>query len=258
MRGDKYMRLSGKRALVTGGGGGIGSAIAHLFAAEGAHVTIADVDEQAARDVAQAVRERGGRAQAVRADVGDPGEVRQMVERAVAEHGPLDVLVNNAGVLRLRANRLDAILQVDDTDWDWMMTVNLKSTFLCCQAVIPQMLERGGVILNVASSAARVGGARGWVSYPASKGGVVALTIDLARKLAPHGIRVNALAPGYIETTLTINYSEDEKQKFSVGCPMGRPGRPEEVASAALFLCSDESSYVTGQILAVDGGSVTF
>jgi 3-oxoacyl-[acyl-carrier protein] reductase len=181
------------------------------------------------------------------------------MSRAQESFGPVDILVNNAGVLPIAASPLDAILDLREKDWETVISVNLKGTFLCSQAVLPQMLERkAGAVLNLASVAARTGGSRGWVSYPASKAGVIGLTIDLARKLAPYGIRVNAIAPGYIITDLTKHYTPAELELFAQSCPMRRGGAPEEIAYAALFLCSDESSYITGQVLNVDGGAVTF
>jgi NAD(P)-dependent dehydrogenase (short-subunit alcohol dehydrogenase family) len=253
------MRLAGKNAIVTGAGRGIGFAIAEAFASAGASVVVADLDGTRAREASGRIDDQGGTTYPIEMDVSDRLDVQCLVARAHAAFGAIDILVNNAGLLHLASSRLEAICGLDEAAWDRMIAVNLKGVFLCCQAVVPEMLERGnGVILNLASSAARIGGARGWVSYPASKGGVVALTIDLARKLAPSGIRVNALAPGYIETPLTEGYSAEAKERFARSCPMGRGGRPEEVANAALFLCSDESSYITGQILSVDGGLVTY
>jgi len=253
------MRLKGKHAIVTGAGRGIGSAIATTFASEGACVIVADLDGPSAQDVENTINAQGGHARAVEVDVSVRSNIRRMVEVAIDEFGTIDILVNNAGVLFLGRTKLDAILGLREDEWDLMMNVNLKGAFLCCQAVLPYMLERGeGTILNLASSAARVGGTKGWVSYPASKGGVISLTIDLAKKLASCGIRVNAVAPGYIETDLTKDYTAQEQLLFAQHSPMGRGGRPEEVAKAALFLCSDESSYITGQVLNVDGGLVTF
>lgn len=251
--------LEGKHAIVTGAGRGIGQAIAELFALEGARVVVADVDSPSAQIVARAVRAQGGAAAALAVDVSDRCSVSQMVEAANELFGKVDILVNNAGILVLERTRLDAILSVGEAEWDQMMDVNLKGAFFCCQAVLAQMLEHNaGTILNIASSAARIGGARGWISYPASKGGMVSLTIDLAKKLAPLGIRVNAIAPGYIETGLTHQYTASQKHGFAQACPMGRGGKPEEVASTALFMCSQQSSYITGQVLNVDGGLVTY
>ena len=256
---NNAMRLAEKHAIVTGAGRGIGRAIAQAFAAEGASVVVADVDEPSVQEAARSINALGGRALPIEVDVSDRLAIQQMVRAANDRFGTIDVLVNNAGILLLGNSRLEAILALDEEGWDRMIDVNLKGVFLCCQAVLPQMLEQGsGVILNLASSAARVGGAKGWVSYPASKGGVVSLTIDLARKLASYGIRVNAIAPGYIVTGLTQHYTEAERRQFDQVFPMGRGGKPEEVASAALFLCSEESSYITGQVLNVGGGSVTY
>ncbi len=251
--------LAGKHAIVTGAGRGIGAAIARRFAAEGARVSVADIDSQNGRKVVDELAQQGSRAQWLELNVADRESILRGVAQAQETFGPVDVLVNNAGILPIAATALDAILNVTEADWDRVLNVNLKGTFLVSQAVLPQMLERGsGAIVNLASIAARSGGARGWTSYPASKAGVVGLTIDLAKKLAPYGIRVNAIAPGYIITELTDNYSASEKEKFAQGCPMRRGGTPQEIANAALFLSSDQSSYITGQVLNVDGGAVTF
>jgi 3-oxoacyl-[acyl-carrier protein] reductase len=252
-------QLAGKRAIVTGAGRGIGAAIARRFAAEGAHVVIADVNVENARRVESEIVGDGGTATARDVDVASSASVAAMVSDTIREWGTVDVLVNNAGVLPIAPTPLDAILGVTETDWDKVIAINLKGAFLTSRAVLPHMLERErGVILNIASTAARSGGARGWVSYPASKAGIIGLTVDMSKKLAPRGIRVNAIAPGYIVTELTAEYSEAEHAQFARSCPMARGGTPAEIASAALFLCSDESSYVTGQVLNVDGGAVTF
>lgn len=252
-------RLANKHALVTGAGRGIGAAIAKCYAAEGAVVSAADINLEKATEVEQKILRQGGKAQKIEMDVANLASVRRGVALAQERFGPVDILVNNAGVLPIAASPLEAILNVGESDWDAVLAVNLKGTFLCSQAVLPQMLERKkGALVNLASSAARSGGARGWTSYPASKAGVVGLTIDLAKKLAPYGIRVNAIAPGYIVTELTKDYSAAEREQFAQSCPMRRGGTPDEVANAALFLGSDESSYITGQVLNVDGGAVTF
>lgn len=252
-------RLQGKHAVITGAGRGIGNAIARRFATEGARVTIADINPETARGGAQEIVAQGGLARAVQVDVSDSKSVGVLVETARRELGEIDILVNNAGILQLAPTPLDAILAVTEAEWDLMLAINLKGMFLVSQAVLPSMLaRRRGVILNIASVAARTGGSRGWASYPASKAGVIGLTIDMAKKLAPRGIRVNAIAPGTIETELVQNYSPAERLAFAHSSPMGRSGTPDEIAQAALFLCSEESSYVTGQVLNVDGGATTF
>lgn len=252
------MRLEGKTAIVTGAGRGIGAAIARLFAEEGASVVVADLDKARADGIARSISEIGGRSHVVHVDVANRKSVHKMVGETIGEYGAVDILVNNAGILSLAPTKIDAILSLDEEEWESIINVNLKGVFLCAQAVLPDMLRRKtGVVLNIASSAARIGGSKGWISYPASKGGVISLTIDLGKKVAPFGVRVNAVAPGFIETELTEGYSGDEKSDFAGHCPMGRGGKPNEVARAVLFLCTNESSYITGQVLNVDGGLVT-
>jgi len=252
------MRLEGKSAIITGAGRGIGAAIARLFAEEGANVVVADLDKASAHRIARSIHGVGGHSHAVQVDVANKNSVQEMVVETIREYGAVDVLVNNAGILSLGPTKIDTILSLDEEEWESMINVNLKGVFLCAQAVLPHMLRRKtGAILNLASSAARIGGSKGWISYPASKGGVISLTIDLGKKLAPFGVRVNAIAPGFIETELTEDYSSDERLLFADHCPMGRGGKPNEVARAVLFLCTDESSYITGQVLNVDGGLVT-
>jgi 3-oxoacyl-[acyl-carrier protein] reductase len=252
-------RLGGKHAIVTGAGRGIGAAIAKRFAAEGANVSVADINPATAKETADGILGQGGKAQWIQMDVTDSESISRGIAPAKETFGAIDILVNNAGVLTIADSSLDAIFKLSESDWDKVIATNLKGTFLCSQAVVPQMLERKtGAVLNLASVAARTGGTRGWVSYPASKAGVIGLTIDLAKKLAPYGVRVNAIAPGYIITELTRPYTPAERELFAQSCPMRRGGAPEEIAYAALFLCSDESSYITGQVLNVDGGAVTY
>lgn len=244
-------RLDGKVAVITGAGSGIGRASALTFAAEGAAVVVADIDGAAAQAVAA---EMGGSAAAVRVDVADPDGCRAMVELAESRFGGLHVLFNNAGIM-LPADA-DAV-GTDVITWDATFDVNVKGVFLGCKFGIPALRRSGGgSIINTASFVARMGAATPQLAYTASKGAVVAMTRELAVVHAREGIRVNALCPGPLQTELLMKFldTEDKRQRRLVHLPMGRFGLAEEMASAALFLASDESSYVTGSEFLVDGG----
>jgi 2-hydroxycyclohexanecarboxyl-CoA dehydrogenase len=240
------MKLEGRRALVTGGGRGIGAAIARRLSAEGAAVTIGDIDTESANDVAG---EAG--AEAVRLDVTDPSSARDAVERI----GTLDVLVNNAGT-----DEFGFFTDTDPDLWERLLAVNLKGVFACTLAALPGMQRAGyGRIVNIASEAGRVG-SKGSAVYSAAKGGVIAFTKTIARENARFGITVNAIAPGPIDTPLLRRATElgelGEKviETMKGGTQMRRLGRPDEVAAAAAFLASEEASYVTGETLGVSGG----
>ena len=251
-------RLEGKAALVTGAGSGIGRAVCELFADEGARVAASDIDGAAARGAALAIAERGGTAFAIRGDVASPTGARRMVAETVAEFGRLDLLVNSAGVTSRNAlpESADA-----ESVWDRVMEVNLKGVYLACASAVPEMEKAGGgAIVNLASIMGLVGYPTGigggFNPYPPSKGGVVQFTKTLAVDAARKNIRVNCLCPGFIETNMTRGLTDDPDTRARVESlhPMGRLGRPEEVAHAALYLASDDAKYVTGAALAVDGG----
>jgi NAD(P)-dependent dehydrogenase (short-subunit alcohol dehydrogenase family) len=246
-------RLDGKVAVITGAGSGIGRVSALLFASEGAAVVAVDAVADAARQTADAITAQGGRAAAVTADVSDAAEVSHMVE-AATRLGGLDVLFNNAGIF---PDDDGGVLDTPADTWDRVMAVNLKGVWLCCKGALPAMLDRGGgSIVNVASFVALMGAATAQVAYTASKGGVLSFTREIAVQYARSGVRANALCPGPIETPLLAELMSDpaRRQRRMVHIPMGRLGRPEEVARAALFLASDESSFMTGSALVVDGG----
>jgi NAD(P)-dependent dehydrogenase (short-subunit alcohol dehydrogenase family) len=246
------MRLRGKIALVTGAQQGIGRGIALAFAREGADVALNYLDDRAAAEtVAQQVRAAGRRAALVQADVARPSEVQTMVARALGELGALDVLVNNAGIYP----RVP-FLAMRETDWDLVLDVNLKGGFLCAQAAAQAMIDGGrrGSIINMASQAIR-GAVRG-VHYSASKGGVVAMTRAMALELAPHGIRVNAIAPGLTDTAQPrYGSSEEEIAAMGNAVPLGRMAQPDDIAAVAVFLASEDARHVTGQTVHVNGGS---
>lgn len=237
-------RLDEKVALVTGGGRGIGRAICQLFAREGARVGVADIDQGLAQQTAGALAAAG---LALEMDVSSKAAVEAGFARLVREWGQLDILVNNAGIL-LSSTFEDC----SEATWDRILAVNLKGTFFCCQAAIPLMKpRRQGAIVNMSSVAAKSGGFTGHPPYAAAKAGICALTIGLARYLAPHKVRVNAIAPGVIATemTQTANHAD-----LAARIPLNEVGRPEDVAYCALFLAGDEARHLTGEIIDVNGG----
>ena len=248
-------RLDGKVALITGAASGIGRVAAELFASEGAHVVIADVVTRDGEAAVEAIRGRGGSAAFVRTDVSDPEQVEAMVRFAVDTFGALHVLYNNAGILPPD----DAgTLETPESTWERVMAVNLKGVWLGCKYGIPALLDSGGgSIINVSSMVALIGSATAQIAYTASKGGVLSLTRELAVEYARRGIRANALCPGPIDTPLLAELMADPDwaARRLVHIPMGRPGRPDEIAKAALFLGCDDSSFMTGAVLTVDGGA---
>jgi NAD(P)-dependent dehydrogenase (short-subunit alcohol dehydrogenase family) len=256
-QGEVTKRVAGKTVLITGGASGIGRATALLLASEGAAIAIADVNTDDGQRVADEIIEAGGRAFFERVDVTRSDDCRRLVARVVREFDQIDILFNNAGIMR-RATVLD----LSEEDWDRVMTVNVKSIYLLSREVIPYMQKAaGGVIINTASGWGLAGGAKAAV-YCASKGAVVLLTKAMAIDHGPQNIRVNCICPGDTDTGML----RDEAQQLGVGTseflsesakrPLGRAGRPEEIAQAALYLASDASSFVTGTALVVDGGGL--
>lgn len=245
------MRLKDKVALVTGAGSGMGAAIALAYAKEGARVACADINLAGAGATVAEVTQAGGTGLAVHVDVGDAESVSQCVNKTVSTLGSINILVNDAGI-----SRLSPFLEHAEESWDVVMRVNAKGYFLCSQAASRVMIAHGGgAIVNI-SSITTAGILQNLCSYAASKGAVDALTKHLALELAKHGIRVNAIAPGMIETNLSrARLKDPEQRRASLELvPMGRLGKPEDIVGAAIFLASSESSYVTGVILPVDGG----
>lgn len=244
------MRLSGKGALVTGGASGIGRAIAERFAREGARVLVADYASSGS-ETAGAIQAAGGQAQFFHADVSDSAQVARMVDAALQFCGSIDILCNAAGILYY-----GTILETDEDAWARVMAINLTGTYLCCRAVLPHMIRRGGgSIINLASTTGAHDACAHAVAYVTSKGGVTLLTRAMAIDHARQGVRVNALCPGPTDTPMLRKaLTPEQLEAFARTYPMGRLGRPEELASAALFLASDEASFVTGAAYYVDGG----
>ena len=244
-------RLDGKVAVITGAGGGMGREAALLFCEEGARVCVADVDTEAAAKTAA----DAGDAFAITVDVAEPESVREMYEQTAARYGGIDVLYNNAGISPADD---DSILVTEPDAWQRVQDVNTKGVYLCCKRGIPHLQRRGGgSIINVASFVALVGAATSQISYTASKGAVLSLSRELAVQFAREGIRVNALCPGPVETPLLLRIFGDDPAAYErrrIHLPMGRLAKPREIVNAALFLASDESSYVNGTTFLVDGG----
>jgi NAD(P)-dependent dehydrogenase (short-subunit alcohol dehydrogenase family) len=246
------MRLLGKTAIVTGAAAGNGRAIALRFAEEGADVVVADVAEPGARQTARQIEDLGRQALVTGADVSRAADVQRMVRQSVDAFGHIDILVNNAGI-----ETHAAFLDLAEEDWDRVLDINLKGPYLCAQAVARHMVEREiqGSIVNIASINSEVAFA-GQAHYVASKGGVRMLTKAMAVELAPYGIRVNAIGPGVIDTTMSAaSLGKPEVREWMMDrIPLKRIGQPRDVANAVLFLASEEASYMTGTIIFVDGG----
>jgi len=243
------LKLTGKVALVTGAAQGIGRAIGLLLARNGADIVVSDINLEKAEETAKEIRGIGPKAMAVKVDVSNLSDVERMVEDILEKLAKIDILVNNAGITRDKL-----ILRMTEEDWDAVLSVNLKGTFNCTKAVIRHMAkQRSGKIVNIASVVGEMGNA-GQANYSASKAGVIGLTKTIAREYAQRGINVNAIAPGYIETPMTEALPEKAKEELKRLIPMERLGKPEDVAEGALFLVSEESSYITGQVLNVNGG----
>lgn len=243
------MNLSGKTALVTGGGQGIGREIALALATDGANVAVCDVNIEAAQKTAADIEGKGRKSLAVKANVAASAEVASMVDQVAERFGRIDILVNNAGI-----TRDGLILRMKEEDWDLVLDINLKGAFNCTKAVLKYMTkQRGGTIINIASIVGAMGNA-GQANYVASKAGMIGLTKTIAREYANRGITANAVAPGFIVTAMTQALPENVRQELAKQIPMGKLGTPEDVANAVRFLASPWASYITGQVIHVNGG----
>jgi len=242
--------MKGRVAVVTGGARGIGRAIVEKLAVLGADVVIADMlvelAEKSADEISQMTNTK---IHAVKVNVTDGKSTNEMIDQALKDFGRVDILVNNAGI-----TRDTLILRMEEADWDAVLDVNLKGAFNCSKAVVrPMMKQRYGRIVNISSVSGQAGQA-GQTNYSASKAGLIGFTKALAREVASRLITVNAVAPGFIPTSLTNDLSEELKKSILSATPIGRMGKPEEIAAAVAFLASEEAAYITGQVLAVDGG----
>ena len=236
-------------ALITGGAQGIGRVTALLFAEKGADVAVSDINMEGALETAREIGALGRKGLALEGDVSNPADAERIVAKTVEQLGGIDILVNNAGITRDRL-----LLRMTEEDWDAVLNVNLKGTFNCTKAAVKHMVKRrSGRIINIASVVGEMGNA-GQANYAASKAGIIGLTKTIAREYAQRGINVNAVAPGYIETPMTEALPEKVKEELKRQIPMARLGTPLDVANAIYFLVSDASSYITGQVLNVNGG----
>ncbi len=245
------MRLKDKVALITGGARGIGRAIGLTFAREGADIAVADVNLEIAQQTVLEIQNLGRKAMALEMDVTNYEKVEEGVNKILDKMGKVDILVNNAGI-----TKDNLLLRMSQADWDAVINVNLKGTFNCIKAVSkPMIKQRSGRIISIASIIGLMGNP-GQANYAASKAGIIALTKTVAKELASRNVNANAVAPGFIQTEMTAKLPEDVKKKMLEAIPLAKLGTPQDVANICLFLASDEASYITGQVITIDGGMV--
>ncbi len=241
--------VEGRVALVTGGAQGIGRAIALSLAQAGATVAVADILEDKLPGVIDEIRAAGGKAEGFKMNVADEDSVKQAFKDVVGQLGRLEILVNNAGITRDQL-----IMRMKRSEWDLVLAINLTGVFLCTQNAVPTMIkQRWGRIINISSINGQMG-APGQANYSATKAGVIGLTMATAREVASRGVTVNAIAPGFIETAMTQVLSPEVRETMLKAVPLGRPGTPEDIANAVRFLASEETGYITGHVLKVNGG----
>ena len=246
------MKFQEQVAVITGAARGIGRAIALAFVGEGAKVALVDINSELLERLREEIVHQGGEALSVPCDISKNSDVKEMVNQVLNTFGRIDVLVNNAGIIRR-----GTIETVTEEDWDRVIAINLKGTFNCCKAVVePMKRQGGGKIVNVSSISGKMGDITSAPGYGPSKAGGDALMKTLARQLAPYGIRANSVAPHAIETEMSAQWSEERRREIIAAIPLGQLGRPEDVAQAVLFLASDAASFITGEILDVNGGAL--
>ncbi|MGG1679161.1 SDR family NAD(P)-dependent oxidoreductase [Neobacillus sp. NRS-1170] len=250
------MRLLGKTAIVTGGGGGIGRSTAILFAKEGAKVAVADIDSQLGEETVSLIKEAGGEAIFVKTDVSDSGQIKDLINITTNAYGGLHIMFNNAGI----GNSEVRSVEITEEEWDRVVDINLKGVFLGIKYAVPELIKAGGGAIINTSSLLGLKGQKYMAPYNASKAGVVVLTQNAALEYGKYNIRVNAIAPGVIDTKIIDNWKQNERKWpiISKANALRRIGTPDEVAKAVLFLASDEASFVTGTTLSVDGGGLIF
>lgn len=250
------MRLGNKTAIITGGASGIGRAAALRFAREGAQVVIGEINVDGGRATAELIEKHGGRAIFTELNVSDSKQMKELISVTVETFGKLDILFNNAGIGNPNVKSVD----LDEEDWDQIIDINLKGVFLGIKHAVPEMMKAGGGAIINTSSLLGIKGQKYLAAYNASKAGVILLTKNAALEYGKHHIRVNAIAPGVIDTQIIEGWKNDERKWpiISKANALGRIGTPEEVANAVLFLASDEASFITGATLSVDGGGLTF
>jgi 3-oxoacyl-[acyl-carrier protein] reductase len=243
------MELDGKVALVTGGAQGIGRVISEELSGQGAHVILGDVNLEGAEKTAAELKQTGVKASAVRIDVSSSSDVQSAFDSIIKEYKPVDIVVNNAGITR------DGLLvRMKEADWDSVMNINLKGSFLCSQQAAKQMMkQKSGAIVNIASIVGLMGNF-GQANYSASKAGLIGFTKTLAREVAMRGIRANAIAPGFIDTEMTRILEDSVRERLIEQIPLARLGEPKDVARCVSFLVSEKASYITGQVISVNGG----
>jgi 3-oxoacyl-[acyl-carrier protein] reductase len=249
------MPFNDKVAIVTGGASGIGAATARALAIAGARVVVADTNPESLRKMEFKMKEEDRPFLGVPADVGDETAVEALIKQAFSHFGGIDMLVNNAGISPKHHGKKANLWEMPIAEWDRVMAVNIRGAFLCCHFAVPKMIERGGgAIVNVSSLAAKAGSAITGCHYVVSKAGVVGLTKILAREVAEYGIRVNAVAPGRIDTPMIWDVPPEVNEQYRKTIPLKRLGKPEDVADGILFLLSDAASYITGLVLDINGG----
>ena len=254
-RREKEMRFKDKVAIVTGGASGIGAATARALAKEGSWVAVMDMDSPGLSKMESEMKQQGYPFLAVHGDVASETADESLVKQAVSHFGGIDLLVNNAGISPKHQGKKANLWEMDVGEWDRVMAVNIRGAFLCCHYAVPKMIERkGGAIVNVSSLAAKVGSVVTGCHYVISKAGIVGLTKILAREVADYGIRVNAVAPGRIDTPMIWDVPPEVNEQYMKTIPLKRLGKPEDVADGILFLLSEAASYITGLVLDVNGG----